>query len=72
MTDYRKVAEALAGVVETIYYIVKSTPEGVPSGPIYAALMHYGIKLDTYNLIIDGMVKSGKIRKQGHLLFACP
>lgn len=43
---------------------------GAPSGTIYAALMAYGMKLDLYERIIAGLVSMGKIRKNGHLLFA--
>ena len=44
--------------------------QGAPAGPMYAAMMTYGCRLDQFEMLIDIAVRAGKLRKQGHLLFA--
>jgi len=72
MATAKETVQALAAIIEAIYETIKESGDlGAPSGIIYAAVMGVGINLETYNAIIDAMVKSGKVRKSGDLLFAC-
>lgn len=43
---------------------------GTPSGVIFVSLMQYECTLDQYKTLLDILVKSGRIRQQGDLLFA--
>jgi hypothetical protein len=42
---------------------------GTPTGPLYAALMAHGMKLETFNSIISALTQAGKIIKKGNLIF---
>lgn len=70
MTRYEQTVKALKLVMDAIVDTVKEAPDGAPEGAVYAALMHFGCSLDTYNSIIAALVKAGKLRKSGHLLYA--
>ena len=71
MSRYEETMKVLAEVMDIIYDTVKESGEmGAPSGPVYAALMSIGVSLDVYNAMIDSMVKAGRLRKSGHVLFA--
>jgi hypothetical protein len=57
-------------VVGAVYDAIESAGErGLPSGELYAALMGR-MSLDTYQAIIDILVKVDKIKNTGHLLTA--
>ena len=43
-------------------------PSGIPSGHMYAAVMPV-VTLDTYNYIINALVRHGKIRHSNHVLY---
>ena len=53
--------------------IIESVKEGgafgAPSGHIYAAFSSIGCPLDAYEILLARAVKTGKIKKRGHLLF---
>lgn len=42
---------------------------GAPSGHVYAAFSSIGCSLDTYEILLHLAVKTGKIKKKGHVLF---
>jgi hypothetical protein len=44
-------------------------PQGAPAGPMYAAFMSQGMTLEQFERMMDAIVKSGRLRKQGHLYF---
>jgi hypothetical protein len=45
-------------------------PLGAPAGPLYAAIMTYGMQLYQFDALMDALVGAGKLRKSGHLYFA--
>jgi len=65
-------AEALAIlglVVQAITDTINESPDGAPSGSLYLACQMHGMSLETYQQIMLGLVKAGKVRRQGHLYF---
>ena len=54
-------------VVETIR---ETGPLGCPSGVLYSGLMGMGCTLAQYEALIGALVNVGRVRKEGHLLFA--
>ncbi len=70
MTEAQKIS-ALKQVCDAVIDAVKTAGElGAPSGSVYAALMAFGCKIEQYEMLIDILIKAGKLRKQGNLLFA--
>lgn len=65
----RKQLDALVEISETIYDAVKSAPNGLPSGHVYAVLQGV-VGLELYQTIIRALVNTGKITNHGHLLKA--
>lgn len=64
-----------AEVVRAIADIIEETareagPLGAPSGHIYAALSATGLSLDTYQVILGVMERTGRIRVSGHVITA--
>lgn len=63
--------EAIRRIADAIVESVREAGElGAPSGIVYAALMSYGMSLDTYHQFIGVLVKLGKLRQEGDLLYA--
>lgn len=63
--------EAIRRIADAIVESVKEAGElGAPSGIVYAALNAYGMSLDTYHSFIGVLVKLGKLRQEGDLLYA--
>lgn len=61
-------ARGLATVLELIVTAVKeSEPHGVPGGTIYAALMQYGCSYSMYEVMMETLVREGKLTKHGQL-----
>lgn len=58
---------AIAGLM--LEAIQEAGVDGIPSGHLYAIVMQY-MNLDQYNMIINSLVKAGKITNKGHLLKA--
>ena len=57
-----------SAIIETVQ---EAGPQGgVHEGPMYAAFMSFGIDLNTFNQLVDYCIRSGKIRRSGHVLFA--
>lgn len=61
--------KALLALCETVIEAVNESPNGLPEGHLYAALMGVGMNLDTFNKLVGILVSAGKVRKQGFLLF---
>jgi radical SAM superfamily enzyme len=61
-------------IIEEIHEIIKlHGPAGIPSGHLYAALMpHIDISLETYQGIINFLVRAKKIKVVNHLITAVP
>lgn len=53
-------------VIET----VKTSPDGVPAGHLYAALMSVGLSLEQFERLMGLLVEADKVTKRGHLYFA--
>lgn len=49
---------------------IEECPEGVPEGTLYAMLMSIGCSLERFNTIVNIMISSKKVRREGHLLLA--
>jgi hypothetical protein len=63
----RAVIEVVAAVLDTIK---EMGPQGAPEGPLYAALMGSGCTLNQFQGIVGILVRSGKVRQSGHVLYA--
>jgi hypothetical protein len=57
-------------ILDAVIDAIKATPEGTPEGSLYALLLTQGCSLNQFQAIIGALCKAGKIRKEGHLLFA--
>ena len=57
-------------ILDAVIHAVKASPMGAPEGSLYALLMTQGCSLNQFQAIIGALCKAGKIRKEGHLLFA--
>lgn len=69
--DAAKIANALLAIFDVIVDLVKAGgPMGTPSGTLYAALMTHGCTLEQYEMIMDVLVKAGRLTKKGLLYFA--
>ena len=67
MDDKRKAALLLVGLVHDT--VKDAGSQGIPSGHLYSMLMGH-ISLDTYQTLVDLLIKAGKITESGHLLKA--
>ena len=64
-------AKALRMICDAVIDSVKAAgPLGAPAGTLYAALMTHGASLEQFESLMAGLVKIGKLTKQGHLYFA--
>jgi hypothetical protein len=63
--------EAIRRIADAIVESVKEAGEsGAPSGFVYAALNAQGMTLDQYYSFIGVLVKVGRLRQEGDLLYA--
>jgi len=64
-------AKAIMAIVDAVVGVVRDAgPNGCPEGPLYAALMAHGCSLDQFQSLIGLIEKAGKIRREGHVLYA--
>ena len=57
-------------IATLIYSTVKDvSPNGAPSGPLYAALMGAGVDFETYNEVVLKLISNGYLRQSNHQLF---
>lgn len=67
-----KQARAILEIVSAMYDVIKSRGNnGIPSGHLYAELMPI-LSLDQYQRFVSLLVKSGKVRESGHVLYYVP
>jgi len=68
MTDKAIAAWRLVtkAVVETVN---EAGPNGAPAGVMYAAFMHAGMSLDTFEQITSLLVKAGVIDRRGNCFY---
>ncbi len=63
----------LSSIEQAILDIVcEMGDQGAPSGPIYAALMTFGMSYDVYQRTIAALVDARLIRSSHHVLYAIP
>jgi len=67
MTQQQQVLAVINAVYETIKDMGK---DGAPSGILYAGLMAKGCSLNQYNSLIGLLIKAGKVRQAGDVLYA--
>lgn len=62
--------EQVLGVLEVTLAVGQAIRElgRVPSGELYARLMPTGIKLESYNAIINALVRAKVVKNDNHLL----
>lgn len=61
---------AFVQLCEAVIDAVKEMgPQGAPAGPLYAAVMTVGMSLEQFERLMDTIVRSGRLRKSGHLYF---
>lgn len=66
-----RMAAALRAVVAAVLDSIRTAgPLGAPEGVIFAALQTQGCTLRQFQSLIDALVKAGKVRRSGHLLFS--
>jgi hypothetical protein len=62
---------AVRAVARALFETVKEAgAEGAPAGPMYAACMCTGISLDQFEQIMGALVRTGQLRKEGHVYYA--
>lgn len=54
-------------IVETV---TEAGSRGAPAGYLYAALMHIGMTLSTFETLMAALVRAGRLRRKGLLYFA--
>ena len=70
ITDEQKsamVKTLLDAVVNAVSYYGTM---GAPGGSLYAAFMVHGLTLNQFEVIMDALVRIGKLRRSGNLYFA--
>jgi hypothetical protein len=61
---------ALLQIVDAIVEAIEARgDQGTPEGPLYATLMPFGCTLEQFNMFVEVLVTTGKVRKRGNLLF---
>jgi len=62
--------QALKMIADAVIESVKAAgKQGAPGGPIYAALMVYGVSFEQFQNLMDALIRIGKLRKSGNLYF---
>ena len=62
--------EILKLVANAVLETVRECPDGAAEGPMYGAFMEHGMNLQTFQAIVEALIATGKIRREGYLLFA--
>ena len=62
--------KALLAVVAIVIETLEECPEGIPEGHLYAILMPTGCTLPRFNQLVDLLIGSGKVKRQGQRLLA--
>lgn len=62
--------KAIAALINIILETVKEMgTAGAPEGVMYAAVMNYGITKQGWDSLVGHLIRSGKIRKSGNILY---
>ena len=54
----------------TLDAIKAAGPTGAPAGVLYAGLMSYGCNITQFESLMSALERTGKIRREGDLIFA--
>lgn len=54
----------------TLDAIKAAGPTGAPAGVLYAGLMSYGCNITQFESLMSALERTGKIRREGDLVFA--
>ena len=57
-------------MLATLDAIKAAGPNGAPAGILYAGLMSYGCNLTQFESLMSALERTGKIRREGDLVFA--
>jgi hypothetical protein len=66
-TQRNALLRAVDAVLDTIREMGR---DGAPAGPLYLALMGMGCTLGQFEMLMDALVRTGKVRKQGDVYYA--
>jgi hypothetical protein len=66
--EQRDALLVLRRIAEAVTATVNETPQGAPSGVMYAAVMAH-LSLDQFEAIMRALVEAGRVRRQGDLYF---
>lgn len=62
--------QILRGLAQVVVETVEEAgQQGVPTGPMYAAFMAYGVSLEMFEGLVDALVQAGRVLRRGHLLY---
>ena len=62
--------KAIRAICDAVVYAVRAGGSlGAPGGVIYAALMGQGCTLSQFESLMSGLVRAGKLRRDGDLYF---
>lgn len=57
-------------LADIVIEAVQASPQGVPGGHLYAALMSVGLTLEQFERLMGLLVEAGKVAKRGQLYYA--
>lgn len=57
-------------LIQILTETIAGMPDGIPRGHLYAFLQPYGFPLDAFEKLEGVLLASGRVRRQGQLLFA--
>lgn len=70
LPDLKRAATAVLHVLDAMLATIKECGgEGCPSGPLYATMMTTGMSLTQYEDLLNVLIKTGVIKRQGHVLY---
>jgi hypothetical protein len=67
LSDTQKAANAIVELAKAIIEEVEAAPMGIPTGHLYATMMGL-MSLHTFNMLIDFVLATGEVRRDGDLL----
>ena len=70
MNNTDKAHQMLKLLGDAICETICESPNGAPGGHLYAALMTYGMGLETFEAIMAALVTAGKVIKRGDCYYA--
>lgn len=63
--------DAMKQILDAVTDAVRAAGHaGCPEGVLYAHLMGFGCSLSQFHAMIGALVRVGRVRKEGHVLYA--